>query len=112
MASFEGECVEVRCRLSEIIQTNEDPSSFENSCMGLQTFNSPESTGQSSLTVTKTTKRSGDASGYTCGVPTCFNNKRNPELSFYNFPNEKTSEAKERRKKFHFDSLVQGLGAS
>ena len=90
MASFEGECVEVLCRLSEIIQTNEDPSSFENSCAGLRTFNSPESTDQSSLTVTNTTKRSGDAGGYTWCVPSCFNNNKwNPELSFYNFPNGK-----------------------
>ena len=69
MASSESECVEVLCRLLEIIQTNEDPSSFENSCPGLQTFNSPESTDQSSLTVANTTKRIGDAGVYTCCVP-------------------------------------------
>ena len=58
MASFEGECVDVLCRLSEIIQTNKDPSSFENSCAGLRTFNSSESTGQSSLTVSKISAKS------------------------------------------------------
>ena len=53
MAPFQSECVEVLCRLSEIIQTNEDPSSFENSCAGLRTFNRPKNTDQSSLTESK-----------------------------------------------------------
>ena len=32
----------VSCQLSEAVQTNEDPSSFKNSCPGLQQFDRPE----------------------------------------------------------------------
>ena len=50
---------------------------------------------------TSTTKRSGGAGGFTCCVPGWFtNNKRNPELSFYNFPNGKSQESVERREKW------------
>ena len=39
--------------------------------------------------------------GFTCSVPECFSNsKRNPELSFYNFPNGKSAEKQELRKKW------------
>ena len=56
----------VLCRLSEADKTNEDPSSFQNSCTGLQRFDSPESNGNSPLSSTSTSKRSG---GFTyCGI--------------------------------------------
>ena len=101
MATVESVCAEILCRLSEAVQTNEDSSSFTNSCMGLQSFTSPESNDKSPLSSTSTTKRSGGADGFTCCVPGCFtNNKRNPELSFYNFPNGKSKESVERRKKW------------
>ena len=34
-------------------------------------------------------KNSGGDGGLTCCVPECFSNKKNPELSFYNFLTEK-----------------------
>ena len=101
MATVESECAEILCRLSEAVQTNEDSSSFKNSCTGLQRFTSPESNGKSPLSSTSTTKRSGGAGGFTCCVPGWFtNNKRNPELFSYNFPNGKSEESVERRKKW------------
>ena len=46
-------------------------------------------------------KKSGGDGGFTCCVPGCFNNnKKNPELSFYNFPNGKGPESQELRKKW------------
>jgi hypothetical protein len=48
-----------------------------------------------------TSKKSKSSGGFTCCVPGCFNNnKRSPELSFYNFPNGKSKESVERRKKW------------
>ena len=61
MATVESECAEILCRLSEGVHTNEDSSSFKHSCMGLQRFTSPESSGKSPLSSTSTTKRSGGA---------------------------------------------------
>jgi hypothetical protein len=36
MVTVVGECAAVLCRLLEAVQANEDPSSFQNSCMGLR----------------------------------------------------------------------------
>ena len=42
MATVEAECVEALRRLSEVVQTNEDPSFVENSCPGVRTYDNPE----------------------------------------------------------------------
>ena len=42
MATVESECYEVLSCLLEAIQTNEDPSSFENSCTGPQRLDNPQ----------------------------------------------------------------------
>jgi hypothetical protein len=82
----------------EAVQANEDSSSFQNSCTGLQRFDSPRSNGNKPLSSSSTSKRSG---GFTCCVPGCFtNSKRNPEFSFYNFPSGKSEESKELRQKW------------
>ena len=64
MATVVGECAAVRCRLLQAVQDNEDPSSFKNSCTGLQRFGCPESNGNSSLSSTSTSKRSGGFTGF------------------------------------------------
>ena len=51
--------------------------------------------------LTTAPKKSGGDGGFTCCVPGCFsNNKKNPELSFYNFRNGKSPESQELRKKW------------
>jgi hypothetical protein len=49
MATVEGECAVVLYRILEAVQANEHPSSFQNSCTGLQRLDSPESNGNSPL---------------------------------------------------------------
>ncbi len=101
MATVEDECFEVLNCLLAAIQANEDSSSFENSCTGAQRLDNPESqcSGQSFPSIS--TKQSGGAGGYTCCVPGCSsNNKKSPELSFYNFPNGKSKESIELRKRW------------
>ena len=98
MATIEKECAAVLCCLLEAVQANEDSSSFQNSCTGLQRFDSPRSNGNKPLSSSSTSKRSG---GFTCCVPGCFtNSKRNPEFSFYNFPSGKSEKSKELRQKW------------
>ena len=88
MATIKSECSAVdRCPL-DAVKPNEDPSSFENSCTGLQRFDSPKNNGECAVSVPVLAKQSGGHGGFTCCVPGCFsNNKKNPELSFYNFYN-------------------------
>jgi hypothetical protein len=48
-----------------------------------------------------TSKKSKSSGGFTCSIPGCFNNnKRSPELSFYNFANGKSKESVELRKEW------------
>ena len=49
MATIEKECAAVLCCLLEAVQANEDSSSFQNSCTGLQRFDSPRSNGNKPL---------------------------------------------------------------
>ena len=101
MATVERECFEVLNRLLEAVQTNEDSSSFENSCTSPLRLNNSESQCSSQLSSSNFTRRSGGAGGYTCCVPDCSSNhKRNPELSFYSIPSGKSEESKELRKRW------------
>ena len=77
---------------------NESPSSFQSSCPGGRMLTSSKNIDENSNCTSKKSKSSG---GFTCCVPGCFNNnKRSPELSFYNFPNGKSKESVELRKKW------------
>jgi hypothetical protein len=49
VATIEKECAAVLCCLLEAVQAKEDSSSFQNSCMGLQGFDSPRSNGNKPL---------------------------------------------------------------
>ena len=74
-----------------------DSSSLQNSCPGLHAVDRSE---LSSITTKTTAHKRGGTGGFTCCVPGCFNNnKRNPELSFYNFRNGKSEEAQILQKK-------------
>ena len=96
-------CVELTCAevvrdLLDATLANESPSSFQSSCPGGRMLTSSKNIGENSNCTSKKSKSSG---GFTCCVPGCFNNnKRNPELSFYNFPNGKSKESVELRKKW------------
>ena len=83
----EKECTKVLCSLSKSVETEGNPSFFQSSSTGGQMFDSP-------IIVEKTMRSKSDSKiigGFTCCVPGCAsNNKRNPELSFYNFPNGKS----------------------
>ena len=101
MATIESECAAVDCCLLDAVKSNEDPSSFENSCMGLQRFDSPKNNGEHAVSVPVSGKRSGGHGGFTCCVPGCFsNNKKNPELFLYNFPNCNSEESRDLQKKW------------
>ena len=80
----EKECTEALCSFSKSVETEENSSFFQSSTTGGQMFDSPD-------IVEKTVHSKSDSKiigGFTCCVPGCAsNNKRNPELSFYNFPN-------------------------
>lgn len=95
MNGDEVECAEALCCLSEAGQTDGNPSFFQSSWPGRQILGSSERKVKSSRSRVKS------GGGFTCCVPGCSNNhKRNPELSFYNFPNGKSQESKELRKKW------------
>jgi hypothetical protein len=64
VANIKCECAAVLCRLLEPAQTTEDPSSFQNSGAG-QRFGSPESNGNSPLSLTSMSK----SGCFTCCVP-------------------------------------------
>ena len=101
MATIESECAAVDCCLLDAVKSNEDPSSFENSCTGLQRFDSPKNNGECAVSVPVSAKRSGGHGGFTCCVPGCFSkNKKNPELFFYNFPNCNSQESRDLQKKW------------
>jgi hypothetical protein len=88
-------------RLLEAVQTNEDSSSFENSCTSPLWLNNSESQCSSQLSSSNFTRGSGGAGGYTCCVSDCSSNhKMNPELSFYSIPSGKSEESKELRKRW------------
>ena len=91
----EKDCTEALCSFSKSVETEENPSFFQSSSTGGQMFDSPD-------IVEKTVRSKSDSKiigGFTCCVPGCAsNNKRNPELSFYNFPNGKSQESKNLRK--------------
>ena len=63
MTTIESECFEVLSRLLEIFQTDEDPSSFENSCTGPQRLHNPQNQCSSQLSLSDFTRRSGGAGG-------------------------------------------------
>ena len=91
----EKECSKALCRLSKSAETEENSSFFQSSSTGGQMFDS--------LDVVQKTMRSKSESkiigDFTCCVPGCAsNNKNNPELSFYNFPNGKSQKSKNLRK--------------
>ena len=101
MATIESECAAVDCCLLDVVKSYEDPSSFENSCTGLQRFDSPKNNGECAVSVPVSAKRSGGHGGFTCCVPGCFsNNKKNPELFFYNFLNCNSQESIDLQKKW------------
>ena len=101
MATIESECAAVDCCLLDVVKCYEDPSSFENSCTGLQRFDSPKNNGECAVSVPVSAKRSGGHGGFTCCVPGCFsNNKKNPELFSYNFPNCNSQESRDLQKKW------------
>ena len=101
MSTVEDECFDVLNSLLSGIQANEDSSSFQNSNTEPPRLDNPEGQSSGQLFSSISTKQSGGAGGYTCCVPGCSsNNKRNPELSFYNFPNGKSKESIELRKRW------------
>ena len=101
MATVGRECFEVLNRLLEAVQTNEDSSSFENSCPSPLWLNNYEIQWSSQLSTSNFTRRSGGAGGNTCCVSDCSSNhKRNPELSFYSILSGKSEESKELRKRW------------
>ena len=51
MATVQGGRGAVFCRVLKAIQANEDPSSFQNSCICIQRFDSPERKGNSLLSL-------------------------------------------------------------
>lgn len=61
MATIGSECVESLCHLLETDQTNKDPNSFQNSHADLLTFDSPESRGKISVSLTNKCNRSAEA---------------------------------------------------
>jgi hypothetical protein len=63
MSTVVGECAAVLCRQLEAVQANADPSSFQNCCMDIQRFGSPESNGNSQLAVKKCYRSSGAVAG-------------------------------------------------
>ena len=71
MATVGREYFEVLNRLLEAVQTNEDSSSFENSCTSPLWMNNSESHCSSQLSSSNFTRRSGGAGGYTCCVSDC-----------------------------------------
>ena len=91
----EKECTKALCSLSKSVETEENPSFFQSSSTGGQMFDSLD-------IVEKTIRSKSDSKiigGFTCCAPGCAsNNKRDPELSFYNFPNGKSQESKSLRK--------------
>ena len=101
MSTVEDECFDVLNSLLAGIQANEDSSSFQNSSTEPQQLDNAEIQSSGQLFSSISTKQSGGAGGYTCCVPGCSsNNNRNPELSFYNFPNGKSKESIELRKRW------------
>ena len=50
MATTESECGAVDRCLLDAVKSNQDPSSFENSCTGLQRFDSPKNNGECAVT--------------------------------------------------------------
>ena len=62
MATIESECAAVDRCLLDAVKSNEDPSSFENSCTGLQRFDSPKNNGECAVSVPVLAKRSGGIS--------------------------------------------------
>ena len=91
-------CAEVVRDLLDATLANESPSSFQSSCPGGRLLTSSKNIDENSNCTSKKSKSSG---GFTCCVPGCFNNnKQSPELSFYNFPNGKSKESVELRKKW------------
>ena len=88
---------EVSRVLSEVAESNDNPGFCQSSSVAGKAC-SEEERAFSSATAPK---KSGGDGGFTCCVPGCFNNnKKNPELSFYNFPNGKSPESRELRKKW------------
>ena len=70
-----------------VLPQYEDPNSFQNSCTGLHGFDSPESSENISVSLTSTLNEV----DLKCYIN---NNKRKPQLSFYNFRNAKGPEAR------------------
>ena len=62
MATTESECAAVDRCLLDAVKSNEDPSSFENSCTGLQRFDSPKNNGECAVSVPVSAKQSGGIS--------------------------------------------------
>ena len=62
MATTESECAAVDRCLLDAVKSNEDLSSFENSCTGLQRFDSPKNNGECAVSVPVSAKRSGGIS--------------------------------------------------
>lgn len=92
---------DVFCVLSEAAENNVDPSFCQSSSVVGKEFDKACRGEVRAFPSTTAHKKSGGDGGFTCCVPGCFNNnKKNPELSFYNFPNGKSPESQELRKKW------------
>ena len=89
------------CVLSEAAENNVNPGFRQNSSVVGKEFDKACSGEERAFPLTTAPKKSGGVGGFTCFVPGCFsNNKKNPELSLYNYPNGKSPESQELRKKW------------
>ena len=92
---------DVFCVLSEAAEINVNPGFRQNSSVLEKELEKACSGQERAFPSTRAPKKSGGDGGFTCCVPGCFSNKKkNPELPFYNFPNGKSPESQELRKKW------------
>ena len=99
-AEVEGSA-DVFCVLSEAAENNVNPGFRQNSSVVEEEFDKARNGEERAFPSTTVPKKGGGDGGFTCCVPGCFsNNKKNADLSFYNFPNGKSPESQELRKKW------------
>ena len=96
-----SQATDVFCVLSEAAENNVSPGVCQSSSVVGKEFDKACSGEERAFPSTTAPKKSGGDGGFTCCVPGCFNNnKKNPELSFYNCPKGKSPESQELRKKW------------
>lgn len=86
--------------LPEAVENNVNPGFRHDSSVVGKEFDKACSEEERAFPSTTASKKSGGDGGFTCCVPGCFSNNKNPELSFYNFPHRKSPESQELRKKW------------